>query len=330
MKWETNIATTQNIPIGKNSVFAPVKMQKVNAGFAAYLLEYFPVPYFSLTPVSSPPLDHISKIEHWEIKTDPASVSTEANIGLSWRPESGVGNSIADRNDLRIAQFENRGMGLRWEELGGPNQTSFSGNYGQIISSQLLSNFSVYTLASASKLNILPITGIRLNTFLRNERVDLTWTIEGDEFVSHYTIEKSKDGRNFSSIGILEDMHDKKNQSHYFTDLYPHSGYNYYRIRVNTLTDSNLVSGISYQFLSQKTGPLIYPNPVYDQMTLFFPDASSIIECMIVNYNGSLTEEKFILQGKYNSISVKHLPSGRYSLILKHQNKRFILPFIKG
>jgi hypothetical protein len=330
MKWETNLVTTQNIPIGKNAVFAPVKLQKVNTGFAGYLLEYFPAPYISLTPVSSPPLDHISKIEHWEIKTDQASPNSDANIGLSWRPESGVGNSIAERNDLRIAQFEDRGTGLRWEELAGPNQTSFNGNYGQILSTQVMSNFSVYTLASASKLNILPITGVRLNTFLRNERVGLTWTIEGDEFVSHYTIEKSKDGRIFSGIGKIDDPHDKKNKSLYFTDLYPHPGYNYYRIRVNTLTDSNLLSGISFQFLSQKTGPIIYPNPVNDQITLYFPEASSVIECMIVNNNGSLTEEKFILQGKYNSISVKHLPSGRYSLILKHQNQRFILPFIKG
>jgi hypothetical protein len=330
MKWETNIATTQIIPIGKSPVFAPVKMQKLNTGFAAYLLEYFPTPYVALVPVSSPPLDHISKIEYWEIKTDPASTSPDAGIGLSWRPESGVGNTITDRNDLRITQFENRGMGLRWEELSGPNQTSFNGNYGQIISNQAISNFSVYTLASASKFNILPISGIRLNSFLRNEKVDLIWAIEGDELVSHYTIEKSKDGRTFSSIEIIDASHDKKNQSHNFTDINPYPGLNYYRIRVNTVTDSTQVSGISFQFLSQKTEPMIYPNPVIDQLTLYFPEASSIFECMIVNYIGLLTEKKFFLQGKYNSISVKNLPSGRYSLILKHQNKRFILPFIKG
>jgi hypothetical protein len=330
MKWETNLATTQNIPIGKNAVFAPIKMQKINAGFAGYLLEYFPSPYVSLIPVASPPLDHISKIEYWEIKADPVSASPEAKIGLSWRPESGVGPTIADQKDLRIAQFEDRGMGLRWEELGGLNQTNPNGQYGQILSSQVMSNFSVYTLASASKLNILPIRGIRLNTFLRNERIDLTWTIEGDELVRDYTVEKSKDGRTFNSIGKINDLQDKQNQTHHFADLYPQSGFNYYRIRVNTSTDSSLVSGISYQFLSQNTGPLIYPNPVYDQMTLFFPDASSIIECMIVNYTGSMTEKKFFLHGKYNSISVKNLPSGRYSLILKHQNKRFVLPFIKG
>jgi hypothetical protein len=330
MKWETSIAAILHIPIGKGGLFAPVKMQKINAGFAAYQFEYFPFPYVFLTPISSPPLDHISKIEYWEIKSDPASASPEANIGLSWRPGSGVGNTVTDRNDLRIAAYENRGMGLRWEELGGPNQTIVNGNSGYILNSQVHTNFSVYTLASASKLNILPINAIILNSFLRNEKVDLTWTIEGDELVNHYTIEKSPDGRNFMAIGRIDQKPDAKKQTHQFTDIHPFSGFNYYRIRVKTAADSNLVSAISFQFLSQKNGPLIYPNPVIDQMTLFFPEASSIIECTIVNNRGSLVEKKFSVQGKYNSISVKNLASGRYSLILKHQNKRFIIPFIKG
>ncbi len=330
MNWETSIASNQNIPIGKGSFFAPVKMKKINAGFASYQLEYFPFAYVSLTPVSSPPLDHISKLEYWEIKSDPSSLSPEANIGLSWRPASGVGNTLTDRNDLRIATYENRGLGLQWEELGGPNQIIHNGNYGQIVSTQVQTNFSVYTLASASKLNILPINAIQLNTFLRNEKVDLRWTIEGDEVDNQFTIEKSLDGQKFLEIGRLEAKPDIKNQTHHFTDLHTQSGFNYYRIRSKTATDSMLLSGISFQFLSQKTGPVIYPNPVIDQMTLYFPEASSVIECMIVNSIGTLVEKKFFVQGKYNSIFVSNLPPGRYSLILKHQNKRFIIPFIKG
>jgi hypothetical protein len=329
-KWESSVAAIQNIPIGKGSFFAPVKLHKVNAGFAAYQVEYFPFAYVSLTPVSSPPLDHISKIEYWEINSDTASVSPEANIALSWRSGSGVGNTITDQNDLRIATYENRGMGLRWEELGGSNQTSFNGNYGYILNNQVQTNFSVYTLASASKLNILPIHAITLNTFLRNEKVDLTWKIEGDELINHYTIEKSPDGRKFTGIGRIDVKPDTKNQTYQFTDLHPYPGFNYYRIRVKTAADSMLVSGISFQFLSQIKGPLIYPNPVIDQITLYFPEASSIIECMIVNSKGSMVEKKFSVQGKYNSIFLKHLASGRYSLIIKHQNKRFVIPFIKG
>jgi hypothetical protein len=154
--------------------------------------------------------------------------------------------------------------------------------------------------------------------------------MEGDELINQYTIEKSTDGRKFTGIGRIEVNPDTKKQTHQFTDLHPYSGFNYYRIRVKTAADSMLVSGISFQFLSQKKGPLIYPNPVIDQITLYFPDASSIIECMIVNSIGSLVEKEFSLQGKYNSISLKFLASGRYSLIIKHQNKRYVIPFIKG
>jgi Secretion system C-terminal sorting domain len=110
----------------------------------------------------------------------------------------------------------------------------------------------------------------------------------------------------------------------------PGQGFNYYRVRVNTPTDSNLVSPVSFQYVEKQVNLRVYPNPVNNVLTLYFPEASSRFECIIVNANGSQVIKAISLHGKHNIINVEYLPKGRYSLILKHQNKRLIIPFMKG
>ena len=330
MAWETTIAGTQSIPVGKGTVFAPVLVEKINAGFARYKVEYFPVPYTFLLPVARPPLDHISRIEYWSLETDPSSINTEARIGLSWRAGSDVGNSVAARNDLRIAQYADRGIGLRWDETGDDPQVSASGTNGQIISNQVLNSFSVFTLASRSILNILPIRGIDLFTRLVDNTVRLDWIIDGDDEINHFRIEKSYDGRNFHETELVEAAKNQGLKKYQYTDQLPGQGFNYYRVRVITPTDSNLVSSVSFQYVEKQTNLMVYPNPVNNVLTLYFPGASSAFECLIVNDKGSQVIKAISLHGKHNTINVVHLPKGRYSLILKHQNKRLIIPFMKG
>ena len=330
MQWETATPGSQSIPIGKGTVFAPVKLNKINNGLAAFRLEYFSKPYINLVPISRPPLDHISKIEYWTIEADPTSADPNASVGLSWRAASGVGNTNADRNDLRIAQFENRGSGLQWEETGDAPQISFNGSNGLINSNQVTNSFSVFTLASRSKLNILPIRAIKLSSQLQNESISLKWSMVGEDSVNHFTIEKSYDGRNFSIMGLALHQKDRPNLSYNYTDIHPEPGLNYYRVRAISGFDSSLVSAITFQYLSQQTSIRLFPNPANDQLTLYFPEASSAFECMVVNNVGLKVTENILLRGKHNTISVLNLPKGRYSLIIKHQNKRIIIPFIKG
>ena len=330
MEWETTVSGTQSIPVGKGTVFAPVLLEKINAGYARYKAEYFPVPYNFLLPVARPPLDHISSIEYWSVETDPSSINTDARIGLSWRAGSGVGNSVAAWNDLRIAQYTDRGMGLRWDETGDDPQFSASGTNGRITSNLVINSYSVFTLATSSKLNILPIRGINLITRLVDKTVRLDWIIEGDDEINHFSIEKSYDGRNFIETGLVEAAKNPGQKTYYFTDQLPGQGFNYYRIRVNTPADSNLVSPVSFQYVELQTNIRVYPNPANNVITLYFPEASSAFECLIVNDTGSQVIKAIMLHGKHNTINVVHLPKGRYSLILKHQNKRLIIPFVKG
>jgi hypothetical protein len=221
-------------------------------------------------------------------------------------------------------------MGLRWDETGDDPQFSASGTNGQIISNLVLNSFSVFTLASRSNLNVLPIRAINLITRQVDETVKLDWIIEGDDEINHFSIEKSYDGRNFHKTGLVEGAKNQGQKKYQYTDQLPGQGFNYYRVRVITPTDSSLVSPVSFQYVEKQTIIRVYPNPVDHVLTLYFPGASSTFECLIVNDKGSQVIKAISLHGKHNTINVVHLPKGRYSLILKHQNKRLIIPFMKG
>lgn len=327
LQWEISEAETVSLPVGKGDVFAPLILQKEESGFASYLVEYFPRAFNFLTPIASPPLDHISLLEHWTITSDAASINPSARVGISWRPASGAGMTEIERQDLRIAQWDDRGMGLRWEETGNAPSHIVNGNFGLIKSNLAINHFSVFTLASSSTFNILPIKNFRLYTKLISSQVRLEWTFDGVDSISHFSIERSIDGREFKSIGQLKKQ---AVQFHQFLDTQPNHGLNYYRIRVFPFSDSSYYSSISSLFYAEISNSIkLFPNPATDRMTLIFPEASSIYECLIVNTNGVSLEQPLKIQGKQHVFSVEHLSKGRYSLVIKHLNKHYIIPFIR-
>lgn len=102
-------------PVGKGSVFAPFILVKRFAGANSYTAEYFPSAP-TVTAVTSP-LHHISRIEHWSIRSSAISSVTnsvdDTYMYLSWRPSSRIGTTVADRSNLRLGRFV---AGVSWHQ----------------------------------------------------------------------------------------------------------------------------------------------------------------------------------------------------------------------
>ena len=116
--------------------------------------------------------------------------------------------------------------------------------------------------------------------------VRLDWIIDGDDEINHFSIEKSYDGRNFHETGLVKGAKNQGLKKYQYTDQLPGQGFNYYRVRVNTPTDSSLVSSVSFQYVEKQTNIRVYPNPVDNVLTLYFPEASSAFDCLIVMIKG--------------------------------------------
>ncbi|MFZ1452796.1 MAG: hypothetical protein WAT20_08835, partial [Ferruginibacter sp.] len=97
-------------PIGKtDSLYAPIKLSKVNGTTATWTAEYTYAQPFNRTNIFSPPLDHISEVEYWEVTSNNQfSTDDDAKISLSWRGQSQVSANAAIRDSLLVAQYINR------------------------------------------------------------------------------------------------------------------------------------------------------------------------------------------------------------------------------
>ena len=132
-------------PIGKtNSLYAPIKLAKVNTNVNTWTAEYTYAPPFDRTNIRNPPIDHISYVEYWEITSNnQGSINDDARLSLSWRAQSGVSTNPSIRDSLIVAQYIENPT-LIWEVPGGwaTGNTAGTSLFGYVNSSAATNNYT--------------------------------------------------------------------------------------------------------------------------------------------------------------------------------------------
>lgn len=77
---------------------------------------------------------------------------------------------------------------------------------------------------------ILPVNIVSFNAAMRNNKTNLTWVTASEVNCSHYIIERSSNGRDFTAIGQVVSNNSNQRSSYTATDNTPFSGMNYYRL----------------------------------------------------------------------------------------------------
>lgn len=324
---ENNSTGTISIPIGKNNRFAPIRLRKANLNPATFTLEYFPFSHTDVLNFANPPLDHISGLEYWEIHTNANNTDDDdAQLSFSWGPGSAVGTSDAERADLCIAHYENRGNGLRWEKEGLIPFIAGNLNYGFITTDNNVAEFSAFTLSSASKNNVLPWKLISFEAMPGKDKIDVYWEISDDSEILHYDVERSSDGQIFQQLDTIPPEHRKINTRYSFSDLKPLNGWNYYRIGITdekNRTEYSYIAKIYYEPVILR----IYPNPVQSSLQIFLSGPRSRYNLDIVNTNGRVVK-------RYHSLSagvlrIDNLQKGIYFVRVYNENETVTRSFLK-
>lgn len=99
-----------------------------------------------------------------------------------------------------------------------------------------LNNYSGWSLQPSTKgdlnQNQLPVYLIAFNATLKEAAAVLTWETAFEKNNSHFEIERSIDGENFSTIGNITGAGTTtETQTYEFTDFYPINGTNHYRLK---------------------------------------------------------------------------------------------------
>jgi len=333
-----NPAIAYLFPLGQSdTLYAPIKLSKVNATTATWTAEYNYAMPFDRTNIFFPPIDHISQVEYWEITSnDQASSNDDAQLSLSWRGRSYVSATASVRDSLLVAQYINN-SGFRWEVPGG-----WAG--GRAIGSDSLSGYVTsnaatnqydygdrrFTLGTYSRWNALPAKLLYFTAIADGNRVRLNWEAANEFETVRYEIEKSLNGTNFSFL--TSNLSRQMAQSAYTNfDLNPVMGWNYYRLKVIDKSGSFFYSPIRpVKFDKGLEEVKLFPVPAHTVLNIQLPSS----------YINQTTLQVIAVDGKFIAslkpaanmvvLNVQPLAAGTYFIqIIKNDGKKETYRFVK-
>lgn len=160
--------------------------------------------------------------------------------------------------------------------------SSFTVNFGMVTltNSSTSRQFSLYMKGFAIPNQItLPVELIAFSAILNGDRTELKWTTASEKNVSHFVVEKSTDGKNYTDAGIVfayGNTSDKVNYS--FSDKSINTsiaGVIYYRLRSVDIDEKMQYSPVRLIRISKEMEQTIsivtYPNPVSNELRITVP-----------------------------------------------------------
>jgi len=200
--------------------------------------------------------------------------------------------------------------------------------------SKSLSRFRVVFTPGSS----LPVTFTNVRAYPKAGGVNVEWDVVNEENLSHYEIERSTDGNQFSKIAVKQAVNQTA-VSYVVSDKKPVSGVNYYRIRsVDQDGSFRFSATMSVSLGRNEQGIDVYPTKVSDNniniaLTEQPADAYNI---QLVNSIGQVAFSKRLVHSGGTStqtlnIGSENLPGGIYYLNIDLENgmKKTVKLFIQ-
>jgi hypothetical protein len=182
----------------------------------------------------------------------------------------------------------------------------------------------------------LPVKLMQFTGSVDNEKVQLQWKVSSNETGSHFEIQKSANGTDFTAQALLFTTDKAGEEVYRFTDEAPAAGSVYYRLKIvdkdHFSTYSNVV------FFNAKAKELsslrLLQNPVRSDIGFHYTAAeNTVVDVTVYSFAGvKIISQKQSLQKGVNSLHISlgnMLPKGMYLLELREGNSRQVVRFIK-
>lgn len=162
---------------------------------------------------------------------------------------------------------------------------------------------------------VLSNSSLKFSGRFENEVSRLTWTIQEQNNINSYSIERRNERGEYEAIGTVNAANKAKYE---FTDLHPENGLNYYRLKLNYVDQkfaySNIVALGNNKVLN---GIRVYPNPVTDQFTVDFAGAPGNYKVVLMTLNSQVINQQDFVKGFNTKLVIKrdkNLSNGLYLL----------------
>lgn len=165
----------------------------------------------------------------------------------------------------------------------------------------------------------LPIYILNFKASIMHDAVKLDWIASKDRNSGNFAIQRSADGKTFSTIGNVTAADDELAHSYTFTDLAPNNGNNFYQLYMTQPGEPDKFSSIlSVSIKNMSETFAIYPTVTSRSLVVRVPTASQV---NIVDATGAVVRRLQINQSQV--VDVSNLAAGYYFVQDKKSGKTF-------
>jgi Secretion system C-terminal sorting domain len=179
-----------------------------------------------------------------------------------------------------------------------------------------------------ASVNTVPVKLASFNALVQGSKVQLKWGTLIEENFSHFVIERSTNGKDFTEIALV--FSDGINKNYQYSDALPGNGIFYYRLRMVDLDQKSQNSLIRIvKTVDESAGVNIqaYPNPVVNELRVTIPASWQNKEVKYVLYtvDGTLVRhlmnknanqtEQFMMTGLKPGMYILKVSSGEETTV---------------
>jgi hypothetical protein len=171
----------------------------------------------------------------------------------------------------------------------------------------------------------LPVEFLYVETKQMGNSVIITWATASELNNNYFTVERSVDGKHFTTLGTVKGAGDsQKTLTYSYSDPSPGVGINYYRVKQTDFDGAFDFSEVAAANFSNQNGQAltISPNPatgIFKVEVTAFQKEQIFLE--IIDFSGHIIEtKKYDLSVNFDpwiEIDLSNCPKGLYFIILK-------------
>jgi hypothetical protein len=192
-----------------------------------------------------------------------------------------------------------------------------------------------FKIVFRSLTSVLPLSFINIAATQKQQGAEVAWKVGFEQNVVKYAVERSEDGRNFYTVGMVNSKGNSSIAVDYaYLDKKTINNVVYYRVKSIEASGDTKKSAIVRLNSSKESLITLYPNPVKDQLKIVVANSQNFDKArtLITNAVGRTVLEQNLSGSNGNyTIDVSALSVGMYILTIINQNgDRINEKFIKN
>jgi hypothetical protein len=278
----TGTPTTFTYPTGNNNIYGPIGIETRFHLGEPFVAQYHNTGYGDYT-VNTTELDHVSRIEYWDLDERNGGSGENLRVTLHWGPHS----DVITTSSLRVAHFFTQAPSIsdQWELEGSSPVITGTATRGSV-QSDFVTSFSPFTLGDILWQASLPLDLLRFEVTKVEQTADIVWEVANEHAGDKYCLQRSADAQNFENIACFDATQDQNFARYHYLDENPLFGYNYYRIHQVDYAGVSDYSPTKVLEFAKANRIKVYPNPTSGTLVLELPDLTTTYTIRVVDALG--------------------------------------------